>query len=84
MGKHEIRIRRQRMSARGSERFRNYNSILKQHDESKRIKTIIRIFTFFFIIVALILIFVVVSRWEKKQTEFEKKSSPKIVSVAGD
>jgi hypothetical protein len=82
MGKHEIRIRRQRMSARGSERFRNYNSILKQHDESKRIKTIIRIFTFFFIIVALILIFVVVSRWEKKQTEFEKKSSPKIVSVS--
>jgi LPS O-antigen subunit length determinant protein (WzzB/FepE family) len=82
MGKHEIRIRRQRMSARGSERFRNYNSILKQHDESKRIKTIIRIFTFFFIIVALILIFVAVSRWEKKQTESEKKSSPKIVSVS--
>jgi LPS O-antigen subunit length determinant protein (WzzB/FepE family) len=82
MGKHEIRIRRQRMSARGSERFRNYNSILKQHDESKRIKTIIRIFTFFFIIVALILLFVVVSRWEKKQTESEKKSSPKKVSVS--
>jgi hypothetical protein len=81
MGKHEIRIRRQRMSARGSERFRNYNSILKQHDESKRIKTITRIFTFFFIIVALILIFVVVSRWEKKQTEPGKKSSIKIVRL---
>lgn len=82
MGKHEIRIRRQRMSARGSERFRNYNSILKQHDDSKRIKTITRIFTFFFIIVALILIFVVVSRWEKKQTKSEKISSSKIVRVS--
>jgi len=82
MGKHEIRIRRQRMSAHGSERFRNYNSILKQHDESKRIKTIIRFFTFFFIIVALILIFVVVSRWEKKQTKSEKISSSKIVRVS--
>jgi preprotein translocase subunit SecG len=81
MGKHEIRIRRQRMSARGSERFRNYNSILKQHDEGKRMKTITRIFTFFFIIVALILIFVAVSRWEKKQTKSGKISSAKIVRV---
>ncbi len=81
MGKHEIRIRRQRMAARGSERFRNYNSILKQHDEGKRIKTITRIFTFFFIIVALILIFVVVSRWEKKQAGPGKISSAKIVRL---
>jgi hypothetical protein len=79
MGKHEIRIRRQRMSARGSERYRNYGSVLKQHDEGKRIKIIIRIFTFFMIIVALILIFVVVSRWEKKKTEPGKVSSIKIV-----
>jgi len=68
MGKHEIRIRRQRMSARGSERYRNYGSVLKQHGEGKKIKTITRIFTFFFIIIALILVFIVVSRWEEKQT----------------
>lgn len=73
MGKHEIRIRRQRMSARGSERYRNYGSVLKQHGEGKKIKTITRIFTFFFIIIALILVFIVVSRWEEKQTN--KKTS---------
>ena len=56
------------MSARGSERYRNYGSVLKQHGEGKKIKTITRIFTFFFIIIALILVFIVVSRWEEKQT----------------
>ena len=67
MGKHEIRLRKQRISARGSERFRNYGSVLKQHEEGRRMKILVRIFTFFLIIAALILIFVVVSRWEQKQ-----------------
>lgn len=65
MGKHEIRIRRQRLSARGSERFRNYGAILQQHEEEKRIKKIIRVFTLFFIIIALITLLVVVYRYEK-------------------
>lgn len=69
MGKHEIRLRRQRMTARGTERYRNYGAILKQHGEAKRMKLITRIFTFLFIIMALILVFIVVSRWEKKQTD---------------
>lgn len=73
MGKHEIRIRRQRISARGSERYRNYGSVLKQHGDGKKIKIIVRIFTFFFIIIALILVFIVVSRWEEKQ--LNKKTS---------
>jgi len=80
MGKHEIRIRRQRMSARGSERYRNYSSVLKQHGEGKRLKTIAKIFTFFFIIIALILVFIVVSRWEENQTG-TKTSHTKIVTL---
>lgn len=66
MGKHEIRIRRQRMAARGSERFRNYGAILKQHEDEKRIKKIIRVFTYFVIIVALITMLVLVYRYEQK------------------
>lgn len=69
MSKHEIRLRKQRITARGSDRFRNYGSVLKQHEEGRRIKLIIRIFTFFLIIAALILLFVVVTRWEKKQDQ---------------
>jgi hypothetical protein len=69
MSKHEIRLRKQRITARGSDRFRNYGSVLKQHEEERRIKLIVRIFTFFLIIVALVLLFVVVTRWEKKQNQ---------------
>jgi uncharacterized membrane protein len=82
MGKHEIRLRRQRLTARGSERFRNYNAVLKQHEEGKKIKMIVRLFTFFLIIAALVLIFVVVTRWEsKKNTSHSNTSSAKIVSL---
>ena len=38
MGKHEIRLRKQRLTSRGSDRFRNYGSVLKQHEEEKKIK----------------------------------------------
>jgi hypothetical protein len=75
MGKHEIRLRKQRITARGSERFRNYGSVLKQHEEERRIKLIVRIFTFFLIIAALILLFVVVTRWEQKQEKSTHKTS---------
>ncbi|MCU0367840.1 MAG: hypothetical protein MUF39_03305 [Cyclobacteriaceae bacterium] len=68
MGKHEIRLRRQRITARGSERFRNYGAILKQHEEERKIKLIVRIFTFFLIIVALVILFITLSRWEENQT----------------
>ena len=67
MGKHEIRLRKQRITARGSDRFRNYGSVLKQHEENKRIKVIIKIFAYFLIITALILILIVVTRWEQRQ-----------------
>ncbi len=80
MGKHEIRLRRQRLTARGSERFRNYDAVMKQHGEGKRIKLITRIFTFVFLIIALILVLIVVLRWEKKQTPIEKKAKQEIVT----
>lgn len=82
MGKHEIRLRRQRLASRGSERFRNYGSVLKQHEEGKRIKLIVKIFTFFLIIAALVLLFVVVTRWEKKQEKpVHKTSHTKIIDT---
>lgn len=75
MGKHEIRLRRQRITARGSERFRNYGAVLKQHEDAKKIKVIVRLFTFFLIIISLILMFVVVSRWEQKQEKKKTKTT---------
>ncbi|MCA4896992.1 MAG: hypothetical protein ING84_18485 [Cytophagales bacterium] len=66
MGKHEIRMRRQRLTTRGTDRFKNYGAVLKQHEEEKRMKKIVRVFTFFLLIVVVILLIVVVNKWEKK------------------
>jgi cell division septal protein FtsQ len=66
MGKHEIRMRRQRLTARGAERFRNYDAVLKQHEQEKKMKKIVRVFIFFLLIVVVVILFRVVQRWEKK------------------
>lgn len=79
MGKHEIRLRRQRITARGSDRFRNYNTILKRHEQDQRVRKIVRIFVFFAIVLILVLVFIVVNRWEEKQS---KRSKPSINSTA--
>ena len=42
MSKHEIRLRRQKLTARGTERYRNYGAVLQRHEEEKRIKKILR------------------------------------------
>jgi Zn-dependent M32 family carboxypeptidase len=66
MGKHEIRMRRQRLTARGAERYRNYDAVLKQHEQEKKMKKIVRVFTLFLLIVVVIILFRVVQKWEKK------------------
>lgn len=66
MGKHEIRMRRQRLTARGTDRFKNYGAVLKQHEDEKRMKKIVRVFTFFLLIVLAVVLIVMVNRWEKK------------------
>jgi Zn-dependent M32 family carboxypeptidase len=71
MGKHEIRMRRQRLTARGTERFRNYDAVLKQHEQEKRMKKIVRVFVLFLLTVLAIVLILIVQRWEEK---VEKKS----------
>jgi len=81
MGKHEIRLRKQRIASRGSERFRNYSSVLRQHEEERRIRVIVKIFTYFLIIAALIILFVVVTRLEQKEeTPSVNTSSSKMIT----
>ncbi len=78
MSKHEIRLRRQKLTARGSERYRNYGAVLQRHEEEKRIKKILRAFTFFLIILILIVLLVIVTRMEKK---VDKKTKPGELSL---
>ncbi|HEY5825296.1 MAG TPA: hypothetical protein VIT44_13070 [Cyclobacteriaceae bacterium] len=69
MGKHEIRLRRQRMTARGADRFRNFNNVMQRHEEEMRIKKIVKVFTLFAVILILVMLIIIVTRFEKRQEE---------------
>ncbi len=69
MSKHEIRLRRQKFTGRGTERFRNYGAILQRHEEEKRLKKILRAFTYFLIILIVTILIVIVVRVERKASK---------------
>ncbi len=74
MGKHEIRMRRQRLTARGTERFRNYDAVLKQHEQEQKMKKIVRVFVFFLLIIVVVILITFAQRWEKRQGDKKLKS----------
>ena len=69
MSKNEIRLRRQKLTARGADRYRNYGAVLQRHEEEKRLKKVLRAFTMFLIILIFIVLLVIVVRMEKKATK---------------
>lgn len=72
MSKHDIRLRRQKFMARGPDRFRDYSAVLERHGKEMRIKKVVRVFTYLFIILIIVMMIVIVVRVEKK---VEKKKS---------
>ena len=66
MSKNEIRLRRQKLTARGADRFRNYGAVLQRHQEEKRMKKILRAFSYFLIILILLVLIVIVVRIERR------------------
>ena len=55
MGRHEIRLRRNRMTSRRMERHKNYQDILRQHRKRQRTR-FVRILLYLLALIALILI----------------------------
>ncbi|HWA34676.1 MAG TPA: hypothetical protein VG737_11125 [Cyclobacteriaceae bacterium] len=66
MSNHDIRLRRQKFTGRGSERFRNYGAVLQRHEREKRLKMLLKVFSYLFIIFIFIVLIVIVVRIEKK------------------
>ena len=66
MSKNEIRLRRQKMTSRGTERYRNYGAILQRHEQEMRIRKILRAFTMFLIVLIIVVLIVIVVRVERK------------------
>ena len=74
MSKHEIRLRRQKLTSRGTDRFRNYGAVLERHEEEVRLKKIIRVFTYFLVILIVLVLLVIVVRVEKKVKDTPPRS----------
>jgi heme/copper-type cytochrome/quinol oxidase subunit 2 len=84
MSKHDIRLRRQKFTGRGIERYRNYGAVLERHEKEKRLKTILKVFTLLFIIFIVIVLIVIVSRVEKRaanKTSYDHQSGRGIEKI---
>ena len=79
MSRHEIRLRRKKITTRGTERFRNYDAVLKSHEENQRLKKILKVFTLFAIILILVMLIIMVIRWEKKIVPTNKKENTQLM-----
>ncbi len=75
MGRNEIRLRRQKMSAGRIAQHRNYREIMARHERDVRIRRTVRVFIYFLIIAFLLFLFFMVKRWEQKQGKPAEKTA---------
>lgn len=81
MGKNEIRLRRNNMSAGRIARHRNYADLMQRHERDTKLRRILKVFTYFLVILFIIIILIIVIRWEKRS---EQKSSSHTKTVQTD
>lgn len=74
MGRNEIRLRRQKMSSGRIAQHRNYGEIMARHERDIRIRRTVRVFVYFLIIAFLLVLFIIVKRWEQKQSMVKGKT----------
>ena len=75
MGRNEIRLRRQKMSSGRIAQHRNYSDIMERHERDIRIRRVVKTFIYFLIIAALLIVFVVVRRWEQKKADVKPSTA---------
>lgn len=81
MGRNEIRLRRNRLTGKGSERFRNYGAVLEQHSKEMRMKKIFRVFTFLFVILIIIALIFIINQVEEKASKKKSFHPEKIIML---
>ncbi len=81
MGRHEIRLRRNRMTSRRMERHKNYQDILRQHRQHRRGR-IVKILLYMIALLALIFViyFAMHRVSESKETEDTRPVTAQIIS----
>ncbi len=66
MGRNEIRLRRNKISSRRIDHYRNYGELMSRHEQNQKIKRLTKVFIYFLLILFLGIILFLVFRWEKK------------------
>ena len=75
MGRNEIRLRRQKVSSGRIAQHRNYGELMERHERDIRLRRTVKAFIYFLIIVALLIMFVIVRRWETKKVDSKPKTA---------
>lgn len=76
MGRNDIRLRRQGISAGRIARHRNYGELMARHEREQKLKRIVRMFVYFLVIAFLLILFVIITRWEKKAEDQQFNTTP--------
>jgi hypothetical protein len=63
------------MSSGRIAQHRNYGDIMERHERDIRIRRVVKAFIFFLIILALVIMFVIVNRFEQKEVVSEPKTA---------
>lgn len=69
MGRNEIRLRRNRLAGKGSDRYRNYGAVLQQHEKEMRIKKKLKVFSLFLVILIVLLLIIIIDRVGEKASK---------------
>lgn len=86
MGKSEIRLRKQVLNPLEIERHRDYQGLMKRHEQINRRKRFLKFFTFSLLITLMVILFLIIVsylwfRVEKKNEDRERKGVQVSISV---
>ncbi len=76
MGRHEIKLRRHRMTSGRIEGFRNYHEVLERHKKASRMRKVFKLlfFLLFFIMLLLMTFFLVTKSGKDSDASSEKQT----------
>ena len=78
MGRNDIRLRRNKISSRRIDRYRNYGELMSRHEQNQKIKRLTKIYIYFLLTLFLGIILFLVFRWEKKNDTVKTTASTEI------
>lgn len=63
------------MTASGADRYRNYGALMQRYEQGQRLRKAVRVFVLFAIILALVMLLLILARWETNQSAINNKTT---------